>query len=118
MNEQERIQELETLIPYYANYYYNGEPLISDYEFDKLTEELEQLNPESPILYKVGWGSEENSKGKVKLEHKYTTVGSLEKTREFSGIPKEFINNDNVLISPKLDGLSMACYFVNGKLDI
>ena len=65
MDEQSRIKELETLIPYYAKYYYNGEELISDSEFDKLTEELERLNPDSPILHKVGWGSEEDSKGNI-----------------------------------------------------
>lgn len=117
MDEQERIKQLEKLIPYLAEHYYAGDTLVSDEEFDKLTDELKSLCPESPILHKVGWGSEENSKGKIKVEHKYTTVGSLEKTREFDGIPKTFINNKRILVSPKLDGLSMACYYVDGEFD-
>lgn len=114
---EERINELETLIPYYAKLYYEGSPEIEDSEFDKLTEELEKLNPNSEILKKVGWGSEENSKGKVKVEHMYTVVGSLTKTRIYEEIP-EIFKQDEVCISPKLDGLTMTCYYKNGKLDV
>lgn len=114
---EERINELETLIPYYAEKYYNGEEEISDAEFDKLTEELERLKPDSEILKKVGWGSEENSKGKVKVEHMYTEVGSLTKTRVYEEIPEIFKQNE-VCISPKLDGLTMTCYYKDGKLDV
>ena len=113
---EERINELETLIPYYAKYYYEGESLISDNDFDKLTEELERLKPDSEILKKVGWGSEENSKGKIKVEHKYTEVGSLTKTRVYEEIPDIFKQNE-VCISPKLDGLTMTLYYTDGKLD-
>lgn len=114
---EERINELETLIPYYAEHYYNGDTLIPDNEFDKLTEELEKLKPDSDILKKVGWGSEENSKGKVKVEHKYTEVGSLTKTRVYEEIP-EIFKQGEVCISPKLDGLTMTCYYKDGKLDV
>lgn len=113
---EERINELEELIPYYAKLYYAGEPEISDEEFDKLTEELERLKPNSEILSKVGWGSEESSNGKVKIEHYYTEVGSLKKTRSFEGLPDNFKYN-LVNISPKLDGLTAVCYYKNGKLD-
>lgn len=113
---EERIKELERLIPYYAENYYKGNTLIPDSEFDKLTEELERLKPESEILSKVGWGSVEDSKGKIKLEHYYTEVGSLKKTRVYEEIP-EIFKKEEVCISPKLDGLTMVCYYKNGKLD-
>lgn len=113
---EERIKELERLIPYYAENYYKGNTLISDSEFDKLTEELERLKPESEILSKVGWGSVEDSKGKIKLEHYYTEVGSLKKTRVYEEIP-EIFKKEEVCISPKLDGLTMVCYYKDGKLD-
>ena len=113
---EERIKELEELIPYYAKFYYEGNQLIEDSEFDKLTEELEKLKPDSEILKKVGWGSEENSTGKIKVEHIYTEVGSLKKTRSFEGIPDNFKAN-MINISPKLDGLTAVCYYKNGQLD-
>ena len=39
-----RIQELEQLIVKYQNAYYNGEPLVSDQEFDALWDELKKLD--------------------------------------------------------------------------
>lgn len=98
------------------NFIMLGVPEISDAEFDKLTEELEQLKPDSIILKTPGWGSNEDSKGKVKLEHYYTEVGSLKKTRVYEEIPDQF-KKEEVCISPKLDGLTMVCYYKNGKLD-
>ena len=108
----ERVQELEKLIPYYAENYYSGNELISDQEFDKLTEELEELNPNSEILKKTGWGAEEYGQ---KYNHKYQLVGSLNKTREWEGLPDKFKQNE-ILLSQKLDGLSAVVQYENGKL--
>ena len=113
MNNQERIKELESLIPVYAKAYYEGEALISDLEFDKLTEELEMLDPDNKILHTAGWGGAESNG--VKKEHKYGLVGSLVKTREFIRIPEQF-RNQTIVVSPKLDGLSLVAYYENGKL--
>lgn len=113
MNNQERIEELEVLIPMYAKAYYEGESKISDAEFDKLTEELERLDPANEILHMPGWGGAESNG--IKKQHKYGLVGSLVKTREFIRIPERF-RLQEVLVSPKLDGLSLVAYYKNGKL--
>lgn len=111
--EIKRIEELENLIPMYAKAYYSGESLISDAEFDKLTEELERLDPANEILFTPGWGGAESDG--IKKEHKYGLVGSLTKTREFDKIPDRF-RLQEVIVSPKLDGLSLVAYYENGKL--
>lgn len=112
------VNKLENFIVKQSELYYSdGSQILTDSEFDKLTEELERLKPDSEILKKVGWGSEENSKGKIKVEHMYTEVGSLTKTRVYEEIP-EIFKQDEVCISPKLDGLTMTCYYKNGKLDV
>ena len=49
-----RIQELEKLIAKYQHSYYTNEAEISDEEFDKLWDELKILDPENPILKKIG----------------------------------------------------------------
>lgn len=113
---EDRINELENIIPYYAKLYYEGNPEISDEAFDKLTEELEKLKPDSLVLKTPGWGSNEDSKGKIKLEHYYTEVGSLKKTRVYNEIP-EIFKKKEICISPKLDGLTMVCYYKEGQLD-
>lgn len=110
-NKEERIKELERLIPYYAEKYYNGEEEICDSDFDQLTEELEQLNPNSEILKKVGWGSEEYGQ---KYDHKYQIIGSLNKTREWKNLPEKF--KTDIILSQKLDGLSAVVQYENGKL--
>lgn len=109
----ERVLELEEQIPYYAQKYYEGNPEIDDSSFDKLVDELRELHPESEILNKTGWGYEPTIGEKV--QHRYQKMGSLNKTREWSGIPDIFKNREPVCISQKLDGLSAVAYYRNGN---
>ncbi|MCL1992194.1 MAG: NAD-dependent DNA ligase LigA [Spirochaetes bacterium] len=53
---KKRAAELEALIQKYQASYYEGEAEISDGEFDLLWNELEALNPDSPVLARVGEG--------------------------------------------------------------
>lgn len=105
------IEELETQISYYASKYYMGEPEISDEQFDMLVDRLRQLNPNSRVL-KTGWGFEVNGD---KVKHKYSHIGSLDKTKTYEDIPERF-KQRTVYISPKLDGLSAVAYYENGQL--
>lgn len=110
-----KVTELENKIKYYAQKYYEGNPEVSDEVFDGLISELRELNPDSEVLNKTGWGFEPESLEGEKVSHRYGLVGSLTKTREASGINKELRNN-KCLLSKKLDGLSMVVYYENGKL--
>ena len=88
-----------------------GEPEISDEQFDMLVDRLRQLNPNSKIL-KTGWGFEVNGD---KVKHKYSHIGSLDKTKTYEDIPERF-KQKTIFISPKLDGLSAVAYYENGQL--
>lgn len=105
------IKELETQIMYYASKYYEGDPVITDEQFDMLVDRLRILNPNSSVL-KTGWGFEVNGD---KVKHKYSHIGSLDKVKSYMEIPDRF-KNKTVYISPKLDGLSAVAYFENGQL--
>ena len=105
------IQELEDKIVYYSTKYYMGEPEISDAEFDGLVDMLRRINPNSSVL-KTGWGFEVVGD---KVKHKYSHIGSLDKTKSYLDIPERF-KDKTVYISPKLDGLSAVAYYENGKL--
>lgn len=105
------VKELETQIMYYASKYYEGEPVISDEQFDMLVDRLRILNPNSSVL-KTGWGFEVKAD---KVKHKYSHIGSLDKVKSYEEIPDRF-KDRTIFISPKLDGLSAVAYFENGQL--
>ena len=108
-----RILELEKLIAQYQKSYYNGEAEISDFEFDKLWDELKTLDPNNPILKKVG----ADSGNFTKVSH-VMPMGSQEKAAN----PEQFLvwaekhNYDEYLVEYKLDGASLELQYENGYL--
>ena len=108
-----RISELVTLIKKYQASYYNGEAEISDFEFDKLWDELKTLDPQNPLLQKVG----ADSGNFAKLRH-IMPMGSQEKAAN----PEQFLNwaknhaYSEYLVEYKLDGASLELQFEHGVL--
>lgn len=106
-----RIEELEELIKKYAQAYYSGNSEVEDGYFDSLTNELRSLNPDSEVLNKIGWGYDPREK----KPHLYNlTIGSLNKVKDPDNIPTRF-DPEKTYVSAKLDGLSVVCYYENGR---
>ncbi|MBP5284473.1 MAG: DNA ligase (NAD(+)) LigA, partial [Treponema sp.] len=111
--ESARISELEELIKKYQDSYYNGEGEISDAEFDKLWDELKSLDPDNPVLHKVGT----DSGNFAKIRH-IMPMGSQEKAAN----PEQFLAwanthaYDEYLVEYKLDGASLELQFSHGEL--
>ena len=80
--ESARIDELAALIKKYQDSYYNGEAEIEDAEFDKLWDELKALDPNHPILKKVGADS-----GNFEKASHVMPMGSQEKAAD----PDQFL---------------------------
>lgn len=108
-----RVEELKSLITRYQKSYYDGEGEISDAEFDKLWDELKELDPQNEILHRVG----ADSGNFPKVKH-IMPMGSQEKAAN----PEQFIawaqkhNYDQYLVEYKLDGASLELQYQNGYL--
>lgn len=119
MEDKNKIEKLEELINKYADAYYNNnESLISDFEYDKLVEELNELYKKNGITpTKVG--ASPISKFS-KVEHKVPML-SLENSYNIEDIVKWIqnvcdTNTIEIEVEPKIDGLSISCIYKNGEL--
>ena len=108
-----RIDELASLIKKYQDSYYNGEGEISDAEFDKLWDELKSLDPQNPVLQRVG----ADSGNFAKIRH-IMPMGSQEKAAD----PEQFLAwaakhvYPEYLVEYKLDGASLELQYQKGRL--
>ena len=129
MNIEERINHLRKLIAYHSKRYYeNDAPEISDFEYDKMFEELKSLeeahpefySPTSPTL-RVG-GRALDKFEKVKHEVKMaslTDVFSYDELRDFIRRVKNEVGEDTEFsVEPKIDGLSVSLKYENGALAV
>lgn len=118
----ERIEELARAIAYHDDLYWKQNRIeISDAAYDQLRKELEELDPNHPILHAV---AEELRKNELTVRHEHPML-SIEKkfTNEevvtwagdagaFSGISAE----DGLVASYKVDGSSCSLLYENGVL--
>ncbi|MDR3172723.1 MAG: NAD-dependent DNA ligase LigA [Treponema sp.] len=120
MNNKDRVAALERLITTYQRSYYDGEAEISDGEFDLLWDELRNLAPQSPVLGKVGAGSDAEAPGTdgfPKARH-VIPMGSQDKAAD----PGEFrawaekMGAKKFLVQYKLDGASLELQYRRGDL--
>ena len=130
MDIKKEIRDLRELLKKYSESYYNeNESLISDYEYDKLLEklnELEKANPEYMDLFSptmsVGASVRENKFKKVEHEHPMLSLANSYNTGEivdFIERIKKRISEKKELkycLEVKLDGLSISLTYRQGKL--
>ena len=102
-------RDLERSIVEASEAYYLGEAKVSDVEFDLIVEDLRKLDPESPVLKKVGWGMKlYGEKTKLPTEIRF----SLPKIHSVKDLP----SGEKLIISPKLDGISVILEYRDGLL--
>lgn len=118
MNKIERMKELVPLLSK-AAYAYEQEDreLMSNFEYDKLYDELKALEEETGIILsgsvtqKVGY---EIASSLPKVTHPKRML-SLDKTKEVTKL-EAFLGSQEGLLSWKLDGLTIVCTYEDGKL--
>ena len=127
---KERIEELRKQVEYHAKRYYDDDkPEISDFEYDMLMVELRNLEKEYPeyqskesLTQKVGGHVKE---GFQKVTHEVPLqslqdVFSIEEVEEYISkieerAEKENIKNRTFVVETKIDGLSAALEYKQGK---
>ena len=118
MNKTERIKELTKMLNEYRNAYYNeSESIISDYEYDKLYDELEKLENETGLSFAnsptktVGFQVKSELE---KIKHSHPML-SLDKTKSVNDLRK-FAGDKDCILSLKMDGLTCLLTYENGGL--
>ena len=119
-----RAQQLREQINYHNNRYYNMDsPEISDYEYDMMLRELEQIEAEHPELAsadsptnRVGGEAAEKFSPvvhTVPMESLHDSF-SHEEIREFDRRIRETIEAPVYTVEPKIDGLSVSAEYRDG----
>ncbi len=126
MDVTTEIQKLrKTLEEHNYHYYVKDDPVISDYEYDQLMRRLIQLEEENPELItpdsptqRVGGkalSAFAQVRHRVPLES-LQDVFSVEELLAFDQRVKNQIPDPVYVVEPKVDGLSVALEYENGRL--
>lgn len=126
MNPQDRINELTDKLNHHNYQYYALDaPEISDFEFDALLKELEELEEKYPELKKSNSPTSRVGGMAVSAFNEVihnVPMQSLQKAFSKSEIidfdrrVREFIAKPEYVVEHKIDGLSVSIEYVNGEL--
>lgn len=113
----DRMAELEKLIAEARDSYYNKQPTVADEVYDAWVDELSDLDTVNRLVVAVGapvtseW---------VKVKHK-VPMGSLNKVNhqeEMTDWMHTYASGEKVVVTEKLDGISLQVEYVDGKLKL
>ncbi len=121
---KKRAEELSAQLNYHNNRYYNlDSPEISDYEYDMMLRELENIEAEFPQLVnsqsptqKVGGSKGEKFSAvvhNVVMESLHDSFSSDE-VFDFDRKVKAVVPDASYVVEPKIDGLSVSCEYRKG----
>ena len=123
-NARQRAEDLKKQILYHNDRYYNQDsPEISDYEYDMLLKELEEIEtafpelitPDSPTQKVGGQAGAKFSPVEhvVPMESLHDSF-SHDEVKDFAKRVSENVGNALYVVEPKIDGLSVSAEYQNG----
>lgn len=110
-----KIAKLEQQITEAANAYYNGIAIMDDDEYDALIYQLSELDPNNLLLSKVG-AEPSNEWKKEKHLHALGSLNKVNFPHEMDKWISQTLKNQEVIVSDKLDGLSIGLQYNKSKL--
>ena len=124
---KERYEELIRLIKYHNDRYYNQDnPEISDYEYDMLMQELKRIEKEHPELVNAdsptkSVGGKTKREAGVEVTHNVPMLSiqdvfTKEDVLSWVHDVRSMHPDARFCVEQKIDGLSMAIRYVDGKL--
>lgn len=117
MDKLERMKQLIKELNNASYAYYNQVPIMSDYEWDKMYDELETLEYVTGIVlansptHNVGYSVADELK---EVKHNHPML-SLDKRKSVDELV-EFIGDKDCFLSVKADGLTTSLHYIDGKL--
>ena len=117
MDKLERIKQLIKDLNNASYAYYNQVSIMPDYEWDKMYDELINLEEETGIVlsnsptHNVGYSVADELR---EVEHNHPML-SLDKTKSVDELI-DFIGDKYCFLSVKADGLTTSLHYINGKL--
>lgn len=111
----QEIQELVEQLQQAQEAYTNDEPIMSDAEFDALEDQLRDLDPDNTYFAQIG---AKPKSGWAKVKHA-APMGSLGKAKTFNELEKWYADAESpeaLVVSEKLDGISLSLKYKGGKL--
>ena len=102
------VTALAELLAYHDQLYWQeGEPVISDADYDRIVEKLRSLAPDHPLLERINTpqvssgGKVHHAKAMLSLDKAYSLEALLQWAAKYARTPDELL-----LIEPKYDGIS------------
>ena len=117
MDKLEMIKQLIKELNNASYAYYNNVPIMPDYEWDKMYDELINLEEETGIVlsnsptHNVGYSVADELN---EVEHNHPML-SLDKTKSVDELI-EFMGDNDCFLSVKADGLTTSLHYIDGKL--
>lgn len=105
-----KIKELEEKILYHKALYYQGQPEISDSEYDKLEDNLRKIDPDNKVLSLVGTAP--SGGNKVAHESKMLSLNKVYETSEL----ESWRDGREAVSTFKIDGVSCSLIYENSRL--
>ncbi len=113
--QREKTEKIATQLLVYKARYYSGEESVPDAVYDALEDELRGLDPEHPVLDRVGSDAGVPESAAKKVAHEPAML-SLAKSYEVKDLLAFVEKMERVCVTDKLDGMALALeYDVSGR---
>jgi DNA ligase (NAD+) len=113
---QSRVEELTSLISEANRDYHNGQPKVPDEVYDAWVGELSDIDSLNQVLSQVGATPEVSEWRKVTHEHAMGSQNKVNTPEEMTDWIQSYASGEDLVLSEKLDGISISVRWVNGKL--